>query len=417
MKKALVLLAALLALPLAAQEPPPGDPSDLLNTLLVGLLGFRDMSGPELQREVAEAGGVPFRRDVDLEFIRRADLPRYLKDVFDSEYPEGQARAEERTLLAFDLLPPGTDLRSLRAQVLEENIVGFYDERPGRKRLYAVSEDRSLTPANQLVLSHELRHALQDQYVDVHEALPPAVGDFDDRRLAWLSLLEGDATLVMERFLLRRLPEGAAEGKELPVGALPAPVVPGAPPVVQDQLVRPYLDGLEFARALWRRGGAEALRAAWARPPESTEQVLHPEKYFARESPRAVAESYAPRTGKLVTEGVLGEMLARTLLEGGPVEAAAGWGGDRFRLFDVAGKTLLVWRSVWDTPLDAEEFRAAARARFARLHGRGEARPGFSVFRSGTWSFAVGSVGQSVMLVSSDDAKALQEALEACARP
>ena len=53
---------------------------------------------------------------------------------------------------------------SLRARVLEENVAGFYDERPSKRRLYAVSEDRTFSPMNQIVLAHELRHALQDQY-------------------------------------------------------------------------------------------------------------------------------------------------------------------------------------------------------------------------------------------------------------
>ena len=65
------------------------------------------------------------------------------------------------------------------------------------------------------MLSHELRHALQDQYADVHGVLPDAVGDFDDRRLAFVSLLEGDATLVMERFLMKRL-AGSALGESEP---------------------------------------------------------------------------------------------------------------------------------------------------------------------------------------------------------
>src|SRR4029453_10479707 len=91
-------------------------------------------------------------------------------------------------------------------RLLEESLAGFYDDRPGRKKLYAVSDERRLTASNHLVLSHERRHALQGQHMDTHEALPPDVGDFDDRRMALLSLLEGDATLVMERFLMRRLP-------------------------------------------------------------------------------------------------------------------------------------------------------------------------------------------------------------------
>jgi hypothetical protein len=415
---AAAVAAALLAHPLPAREAPP-DASDIVNTLLTGLLGFQEVTGAELQKEVAEAGGVAFRYDVTLECIDRAELARYLRDVFDSEYPEGRARAEERTLRALDLLPAGTDLRALRARVLEQNIAGFYDERPGRKRLYAVSADRRLTPANQLILSHELRHALQDQYVDLHAALPSSIGDFDDRRLAWLSLMEGDATLVMERFLLRRLPgipEDAGEASALVAGAMPMPSIPGAPPVVRDQLVLPYLAGLDFARALWKRGGTQALREAWSRPPESTEQVLHPEKYFAGEAPRAVEEIPAPPGAGPLSEGVLGEMLTRTLLEDGFEEAAAGWGGDHFRAFDLSGRTLLAWKSVWDSSRDAEEFGAALRVRFRRTHGPAEARSGFSVFRSGGWSLAVGEEGGGVLVLSSDDPKALADAI-ARARP
>ena len=65
-KAAVLGVMLLLAGPLRAQEPPPVDPSDLINTLLGGLLGFKDITGPELQTEVAEVGGIPFRSDVPL---------------------------------------------------------------------------------------------------------------------------------------------------------------------------------------------------------------------------------------------------------------------------------------------------------------------------------------------------------------
>jgi hypothetical protein len=406
-------LSLLLAEPVLPQEPPPGDPTtDLVNALLSGLLGFRDLTGPELQKEVAEAGGIPFRADVPVDFMTRAEMGRYLHLVLDAEYPEAKARVDQRTLVAFGLLSPQTDLRALRARVLEENIAGFYDERPGKKRLYAVSGDRTLSPANQLILSHELRHALQDQYVDLHTELPDAVGDFDDRRLAWLCLLEGDATLVMERFLMRRLPGG---GEDMPGLSLPAaPEVPGAPPVVRDQLVLPYLVGLDFARAIWARGGADSVRQAWARPPESTEQVLHPEKYFARESPRPVdVASYTPAGGRLLNEGVLGEVFLRTLLGEGQERAAAGWGGDAFRVWDVGGRTLLVWRSVWDGAEDAREFQDAALRHFQAAHGAPEARSGYAVYLAGAWRFAVASRAGGVQMLSSDDPGLLTEALRA----
>lgn len=408
-----LLLAAVLAVAPARATQAPSDMSDLLNTLLASLGGFREITGAELQKEVADAGGVPFRSDVPLDFLSRRALSTYLQDVLDTEYPPEKAAADQRTLVALDLLPVRTDLRALRARLLEENVAGFYDERPGRKRLFAVSDDRTLTPANQLVLAHELRHALQDQYSDVHAALPSSVGDFDDRRLAYLSLLEGDATLVMERFLLRRLPGAPDSAGDMGGFALPPNVMPGVPAVLQDQLVLPYLVGRDFAREVWRRGGWDALRQAWSRPPASTEQVLHHEKYVSGESPRMPDLPYTPPGSRMINEGVLGEILIRTFLGEGSDAAAAGWGGDLFRVFDVSGRTLLVWASVWDSPNDAREFVEAARARFAARYGPPRVEGAFQVFVSGDWRFALAEQGGRVLLLSSDDASALQAALAA----
>jgi hypothetical protein len=415
---AVLLLAAALALPLpaaAADDPPSADATELLNALLTGLMGFTDMSGAELQTEVAAVGGIPFRSEVPLEYMTRADLGKYLKDVLDTEYPPARAEADQRTLVAFDLLPAAADLRALRARILEENIVGFYDERPGKKRLYAVSEQKKLTPANQLILSHELRHALQDQYADLHTMLPDSVGDFDDRRMAFTSVLEGDATLVMERFLVHRLTGGEKED-EVPPFSMPTPPMPEVPPVLRDQLLLPYFAGRDFAQSLQKKGGWEALKQAWSRPPESTEQVLHPEKYEAREAPRPVDLSYAPRSGRLINEGVLGEVLTRTFLgEGAPEAAAAGWGGDRFRVWDVTGKTLLVWRSVWDSPADASEFLAAAQSRLLALHAAQALRRGYRVFTSpGRW-VALGERASGIDFISSDDPQAFDAALASLA--
>jgi hypothetical protein len=239
------------------------------------------------------------------------------------------------------------------------------------------------------------------------------VGDFDDRRMAYLSLLEGDATLVMERFLLRRLPGLPASVGDMGALSLPPNIMPGVPAVLQDQLVLPYLLGREFARAVFARGGWDALRQAWVRPPASTEQVLHPEKYFAGEGPRAPSLPYTPPSGRLINEGVLGEMLTRTLLGEGSDAAAAGWGGDLFRVFDVSGRTLLVWASGWDTVADVREFAQAARARFQARCGPPRVERGFQVFTHGEWRFALAEQPSRVLLLSSDDAAAFQAALAA----
>jgi hypothetical protein len=430
-----VLTLALAATAAAPAQVPAGDPpeqaqvTDLVNALLGGLMGSEEMTGSELQEAVAKAGGIPFRRDVPIAFMSKGELDAYLHELIASEYPPAVARLDERLLEGFDLLAPGTDLAALRERLLEENVVGFYDERPGRRRLYAVSDDRRLTPMNQIVLAHELRHALQDQYEELDSELPEEVGDFDDRRVALMSLLEGDATLVMERFLESRLgglaalagggaglgPSGLdAGGLDAELGLPGLAGMEGVPPVVRDDLVMPYLAGLDLARAIDAHGGPDAMLAAWRRPPESTEQVLHPEKFFARELPWDVVPGPDPPGGALLGQGVLGELLLRTLVEDpGARKAAAGWGGDTWRLWDVEGRTALVWRSVWDTREDAVEFEEALRARFARRHGAGEAVGTWSVFgpRDG-WRFAVRRKADVVEFRSAEDGERLAKMLD-----
>lgn len=427
---AVVLALGLAAAATFAQAPPAGEErpgselADLVNALLGGLMGGGEVTPATLQAEVAEAGGIPFRSDVPLAFIGRGELKGYLDELVDAEYTKEQAQADERLLRAFDLLPAGTDLRALRVRLLNENVAGFYDERPDKRRLYAVSEDRSFTPMNQIVLAHELRHALQDQYHDLHGFLGDDVTDFDDRRVAWMALLEGDATLVMERFVQRRLglPAGfAARGEGLDAAGLGAPGLfdlPDAPPAVRDHLIQPYLAGAAFASALWERGGAAAMREAWASPPASTEQVLHPERYFAREAPRPLVPRILPPPGaRVLSQGTLGELLLRSLLEPGAESAAAGWGGDAWRLYDVAGRTLLVWRSEWDSLADALEFEAALQARFARHGTREPEREGFALFRSAAgWLFAMRSRDDAVELASGDDPVSVLRVIEAARR-
>jgi hypothetical protein len=404
-----VIASLVLSLALAAavqEEPSPQDQTaELVNALLGGFLGFKEMSADELEAEVAEVGGIEFRKPVPLDYLSKQGLVSYLKEVLDDEYPEVRARSDERTLEAFGAIPPGTDLRALRARLLEDNIAGFYDERPGKKRLYAVSEERKLTPANQLVLAHELRHALQDQYADVHEALPDSIGDYDDRRVALLSLLEGDATLVMERFLVRRLPGAEGQDVDLSGMSLPEASFPGVPPLVREQLVRPYIAGRDFARALYKQGGWDALKKAWSRPPDTTEQVLHPEKYLAREAALPVTISYEPPKATMLNEGALGEILIRALLGDGPkvAPAAAGWGGDVFRVWDVGGHTLLVWRSRWDSSADLNEFLEAMRDHLSNTHRSSRTSHGWANFATAGWQRGLTSSGGVAVFVASDD--------------
>lgn len=412
---AVLMAAALVTGRALARDDDPPDASELLDALLVGLGGFRELTPAELEQEVADLGGVPFRSSVTFEYLDRPALARYVRELLQDEYGEAEARADERTLEAFGLLPGGTDLRAVRARLLEENVAGFYDMRPGRKRLYAISGQRRLTPANQVVLAHELRHALQDQYLDVHGLLPDEIGDFDDRSLALLSLLEGDALLVMEHFLLKRLDGGGASSFDSSGLTLPADALGGnTAPILRDQLTLPYTLGRAFVGSVHARGGWPAVRSTWDAPPRSSEQVLHPEKYVAGEQPREVDAGPAPAGGRPIADGVLGEAFIRTLLGRDAETAADGWGGDHYRAWDVGGRTLLAWRSAWDTLADAAEFREALAKTIAARGKARRDRRGFRVVEAAPWTFAWRAERDgSVTLLSSDDARVLDAALRA----
>jgi hypothetical protein len=347
------------------------------------LLGLPPVSPDELKERVANVGKLSFQKDVPVNFMSRDELARYIRDLFDEEYPVDYAQREQRMLRGFGLLTDGQDLRAIREKVLGENVAGFYDERPGVKKLFAISSGQSLNLMNQLVLSHELRHAIQDQHVVIREKLQ-VQSDYDDRRLAALCLLEGDASILMEQYLssgatsnqpevanLFKIFSQSLTGEEIAAMFAAGPSLRVAPPVVQEQLIAPYFEGRNLAAAIFAKGGFALLNQKLERPPRSMEQVLHPEKYLDRvDEPLEVA---LPEVGqaKPSFEGTLGEFLIRVLLRAGPPEgeveaaadAAAGWDGDHYAVLENgSGWSRLIWRSVWDSEADAREFRDVLKA-------------------------------------------------------
>lgn len=346
---------------------------------LVGqMLGLPPVGPDELKREVATLGALDFEKDVPINFMSRDELASYIRELFDDEYSVDFAAREERMLRGFGFLKAGEKLRPLREKVLNENVAGFYDERPGVKKLFAISSGQSLNVMNQMVLSHELRHAIQDQHVVIREKLQ-VESDFDDRRLAALCLFEGDASLMMQEYLASRAknrPEVAGmfaalsqnlSGAEV-AQQFAGPALQSAPPVVQEQLIVPYFQGPKLAQRIYDRGGFTLLSQSLESPPRSMEQVLHPEKYLETVD-EPVAVSLPDAGAEPDFEGRLGELFIRVLLEAGSATAAtaetaaAGWGGDAYAvLANGNGSYRLVWRTAWDTERDAQEFERAFRS-------------------------------------------------------
>ena len=351
------------------------------------------------------------RRTVD-ELVRAAETVRQLKlrrsvsiEIEDGEAIANSLRAQieedeiERARIlygALGLLDTEEDLQSMFAGVLGEQVIGYYDPETGR---LVIREDvmRSLTgdlgseqtQEARLVLVHEIVHALQDQRLDLGKSYKlERTADADN---AFRAVVEGDATLAMLAHALRQqgIPLSAATagiqqmGGYLDLDALVrGEKLDEAPAILRVTLVAPYLRGLQLIAAVQGRGGWPAVNNAHRRPPVSSEQVLHPEKYLAREPAETVAVRDTPQVlaagFERVADDTLGELEIGVYLSrnGTNDEAAAGWGGDQVVVYARNGETAVVWWTTWDTEEDAEEaFRAARRvspeAATARVERRG----------------------------------------------
>jgi hypothetical protein len=145
--------------------------------------------------------------------------------------------------------------------------------------------------------------------------------------------------------------------------------------VIRSSLAFQYNTGSVFAAAAYLRGGWPAVDAAHLDPPASSEQVIHPEKYFdARDRPVAITiggtEALERDGWTLAMEDTLGELDIRVMVgrDGDAFRAAgvaAGWGGDRMRAYVRGDDVAIVWLTAWDTPGDAAEFAEAMRGRGA----------------------------------------------------
>ncbi|MFL6194011.1 MAG: hypothetical protein ACJ75H_07560, partial [Thermoanaerobaculia bacterium] len=295
--------------------------------------------------------------------------------------------AVEASLKAFGLIPETMDLRRYLPELLSSQVAGFYD--PEQKYLALVrpagggKAREQMKLAEDMILVHELTHALQDQSFDLRKFQDS--DPLSDAGTARTALVEGDATLVMIDYSAGGNIESLPGMDSIMAGLLSdpdkllamAPDLPGgkemadAPAWIRDNLLFGYLQGAAFCVNTRRRGGQPLLDHAFkSDPPRSTEQILHPEKWHTRRDdpveiqlPDLSAELPGYRR---VAEGVMGEMTVRTLLREGlkdgdrAATAAGGWGGDRFAVYEKAGAGRLVaWVTDWDTEADAAELRQA----------------------------------------------------------
>lgn len=273
----------------------------------------------------------------------RDEIRAYVIREMDDEKNPAERYGEERSAEAFGLIPKGFDLDHFMVDLLTEQIAGLYD--PKAREFYVA--DWIPLEDQRMVMAHELTHALQDQHFHI-EAWVKAARPNDDAELAREAVLEGSAMAAMVDYFIR---DTGRTVEDLPpfdpslfAGDLSrTPQLEAAPPFLRDALVFPYLSGLTFSAAILRTSKWAGVSAVFAKPPLSTQQIMHPALYKSGKTPVSVS---IPSLLKLlgpdwtkIDENTMGEfgwkeILKQFLGEDIAAPLAAAWYGDRYVLYE-----------------------------------------------------------------------------------
>ncbi len=339
-----------------------------------------------VEQQVIAIRGLQPTHPVLRQVIDEAELRTLITQQFDQDTPPAYLAANDRLYKALGLIPATSNLRTLSLDLLSGGVAGFY--RSDQGKLYVVSKTGGPGPNERFYFAHEYDHALQDQNSTIFKDFDKVL-DQGDQLLARQAIYEGDATLLMTQWAAANLTQ-ADLAVVLAAGTDPAAqaVIARTPAILRDTLTFPYTTGFGYVSSVQTRGGWPAVNAYFTKMPQSTEQIIHPEKYTAGESPVKVTlpTDLAARLGSGWTvplQDTFGEFqLGIWLRENGvasadATKAAAGWGGDRLAVMEGPnGAWAIAIHTVWDTDADATEFDTAATTALKKAGGAAQLLPG-----------------------------------------
>jgi len=309
---------------------------------------------------IEKAVGLKFKTAPKLETRSKAQVREFVARQFTEPRVLRDLAGEEKAYKRLGLIPDTLKLQEFIMRLLEEQIVGYYD--PQTKVLYIV--EGSAKDAVGVTVPHELVHALQDQYISLDSI--QKIEGANDRRTAAQAVFEGQAVYEQISVMLGganvaiNLPGGWERVRELIRDSQESmPIFAGAPTVIQETLIFPYLSGAEFVRNYKERKPGVGL---YTDMPVSTEQILHPASFFGtRDAPTTVVLG-ALANATEVYQNTLGEFETRLFLfehlkdQNEAVRGATGWDGDRYVVVNTPQGEGVVFFTVWDSSVDAGEF-------------------------------------------------------------
>lgn len=337
----------------------------------------------QLLEEVSQLRGLKILSPVKSGAKSRQEIEQEIIRGFEEETIPEEIEATNKTLKAYGLVPKDFNYREFMIRLMTEQVAGFY--RPKTKELFIA--DWNDLEQQKPVMAHELQHALQDQHFNLSRFEKWPNGD-GDREMAIHALIEGDATALMYNYQLKpmggdvtKLPSLTSFADQTLEQAKreKQDVYVSAPMALRESLVFSYIYGAAFVQELLKKRGWAGVSQAFTDLPQSTEQVLHIEKYLANELPIKVT---LPDIAKQLRDGwrridadINGEfgytlILAEFIGKKDARQAAAGWGGDQSVLYENSktGQLLLTHLSHWDTEKDATEFFRAYTQRTAKRY-------------------------------------------------
>jgi hypothetical protein len=317
----------------------------------------------EVLKETSELRQLPILRPVKSDTQSRDEIEHFLIKNMDEDTTPAEMHASEVAMKKLGLVPQDFQFRSFLIKLLAEQVAGYYD--PKRQEFFLA--DWIDIEGQKPVMAHELTHALQDQHFNLRRFDKWPKGD-SDAELAAHALIEGDASLAMSVYMARSPLRIIALMKAMGTSKSSTELIDSAPRSIRESLLFPYEEGMQWVTQLYRREGWPLVSKAFTELPQSTEQILHADKYFAHEAPIKLSQpDIASALGsgwKRIDTDVNGEWGYYLILdeylksERESKRAAAGWGGDRYSVYEgrKPGEVCIAELSAWDTEQDAVEF-------------------------------------------------------------